>query len=395
MVAGEMKKRGHTPIIFYNKSLGDNTPLYKVSDGIPTIALEFNNINALLRSRKKIITCDIDVFCGMFSSDTLLLIPQLLNNTGIPLLISEHNNPNIIESERWNMYERRACLMGADRIHVLTKSYYDMLPSFLQKRAKVIANPIWSEIHTKHFYENKRILAVGRFVDEMKQFSILIKAFSRLSNRFLDWNLYIYGDGECRSEYIKLIRNLKLQDRIFLPGMIDNIDSEYAKADIFCIPSRYEGFPLVLLEAQSHGIPCVGFEQCSGVNEIIIHGENGILSHEMTVESLAACLKPLLENKELRKKMGDRSKELCYRYNRHKIMDAWEALLVETAQMKGKTALQINLTEEEATKNALNEILCRKYPFNRPDCSSYEKVILKQRSHIRTLLDIIEDMKKK
>ena len=164
-----------------------------------------------------------------------------------------------------------------------------------------------------------------------------------------------------------MIRNLGLARRVELPGMVPNMAQYYSNSDLFCIPSRYEGFPRVLLEAHNFGLPAVGFASCPGTNEIIIHGENGLLAEEMTAESLAAQLAMLMRDGDVRRRFGQRARELCSRYAPEPVYDQWEALLRETAACKDNTRLQSlpPLTEQEQAQARLREILCRPTPVTR------------------------------
>jgi hypothetical protein len=158
------------------------------------------------------------------------------------------------------------------------------------------------------------------------------------------------------------------------PGMVENIDAYYAKAHVFCIPSRYEGFGMVIVEAQRHGLPAVGFADCTGTNEIIVHGENGLLAPERTPAALAATLQVLLRSAALRDRMGRRAQELLARYDARTVMDQWENLLTEAAALQGRTRLQYTRrAERTAVESALREILEREHPFSRPACVNLER----------------------
>lgn len=371
LLGNEMKKRGHCVTIFcysYNKKY--STPLYMIDQGIQIEYIDnYNDKNFFVEKKQLLKNLNIDVVCALFSWELLLIFPQLLHKTGIPFIISEHNNPDIIVKERWNHYERLGCLTSADRIHLLTDEYKQKLPTYLQLRAVVIPNPAPQNQANTFVHKDKyRILAMGRFKDSHKNFSILIKAFASLAQAFPDWELVIAGDGESRETYEKLIDKYRLKNRVSLPGILDEINSFYSSGDIFCIPSRYEGFPMVALEAQAHGLPLVGFASCSGVNEIIQHGINGFLAEDETPEGIGTWLSLLMQDFILREEMRKKSVLLNNRYDKMKIFDQWEKLFIETLNEKMDTALDKALStkqEEMFCKFALTEILERQNPFNR------------------------------
>lgn len=376
MIANEMTRRGHNVFVFCKCIPPLSKPHFPLPDFVKSIALDLSSSFTVERAREKIINAQLDVMCAMFSGNDLLWMPALMSGTNIPLIISEHSKPEIIESEYWNAYERRACLAAADKIHVLTHEFHSKLPDFLQERAKVIPNPSQGPCPVPIDREGlcpKQIIAAGRMIDDIKQFSVLIRAFQLLAPQFQDWNLCICGDGVDRKQYEQLAYDLGVLERVEFPGMVDNIEDFYAASHIFCIPSRHEGFGLVTIEAQRYGLPAVGFADCTGTNEIIIHGENGLLAPEQTPAALAASLRVLMKNASLRQAMGQKGQELLIRYDEQTLMNRWENLFSDAARAKGKTRLNLlNLDEQTASEGALQEILSRKHPFTRSVCSRLE-----------------------
>ncbi|MDR1659914.1 MAG: glycosyltransferase [Desulfovibrio sp.] len=376
-----MRERGHECVVFH-QGRGAGRPLYPLPDNVETADLALRDEASLRRAKDRLCEQNIDVLCAMFSWEDLLWFPALCNNTGIPLLISEHSVPRVIEKERWNRYERLACMAGADAIHLLGHAFLDSLPEFLQDRVTVIPNPADPPAAVDWAREDaprKTLLAVGRLEDGIKQFSLLMQAFALLAPAFPDWDLRICGDGGDREKYASLAGALGLGQRVSLPGKVDNIDAEYASAHLFCLPSRYEGFDLVTAEAQRFALPVVRFARCDGANEVIMHGENGILAPEMNAQNLAASLRVLMKNAALRRQMGERGQVLLKRYAPDKIYGAWEKLLEKTARKKGKTTLALpGQSEEERVSAALREIVSRDHPFARPACSSYVREIQRQ-----------------
>ena len=92
------------------------------------------------------------------------------------------------------------------------------------------------------------------------------------------------------------------------------------------MPSRYEGFSLVLVESMMYGLPCVTFNCPHGPAEIITNGENGILVPPDKIEQLAESINTLIENSLLRKEMGINARERSKEYDINPIMDKWVGL---------------------------------------------------------------------
>lgn len=360
-LASWLVQRGHSCIIYCVGS-GNGKPLYPVHPDVRISCLRLNFKEDFLKSQEAFIKDDLDVFCGAGSSSIRFLFLTLCNNTGIPLLLSERCDPIAVEGQRMTRRDRLAAFYGADGIHILSEKYLDSLPPFLRHRATVIPNaapptvPIdWSQRNSAH----KTLLAVGRLDEGQKRFSLLIKAFARLAERFPDWDCRICGTGPTGEEYGRLVDNLGVRDRIHFAGSVDDMESEYAKAHIFCMPSAYEGCPNALLEAQAYGLPSVGFADCGGVNDIIIDGENGVLVGRRSHVALTQALAQLMENTHLRECYAKKTQELAGRFEENSIFAKWEALLCEVAAHKGHTRLNYELLPEgeEDAQRCLHEKL--------------------------------------
>ena len=192
----------------------------------------------------------------------------------------------------------------------------------------------------------------------------MIGAFAALVDTFPDWRLRICGDGPYMQVYTDLATALGIADKISFPGMVEDMSAEYAAAHLFCIPSAYEGFGLVTVEAMSHGLPAVGFADCSGTNCIIKHGHNGMLAPEMTIESLVETLLPLMKNHKLRGLMGKNGINTSKEYLPETIRPKWTNLISEFSAKSGATLLDFPLDRSDAAKSRhmLETILLREDP---------------------------------
>ena len=169
-----------------------------------------------------------------------------------------------------------------------------------------IPNPIAPASVKKSSLENKNVIAVGRYVYQ-KGFDLLLYAWQKVYKKHPDWCLNIYGEGE-RDEYTKIAKELNICNSCNLNGATSNIKNKYAESSIFVLSSRFEGLPMVIIEAMTYGLPCVSFTCPCGPKDVINHGVNGFLVENGNVEQLAEKICELIENEELRKKMG----EQCY-----------------------------------------------------------------------------------
>jgi glycosyltransferase involved in cell wall biosynthesis len=366
-----MYQKGHECILIH-QGKGRGRPAYPIPEGVKIINLSLSDAASLQLARGILLAQDPDVLCALTGGHEMLWLPALCNNTGIPLLLSEHRSPQTVEKYLLSRQERLACMAGADAIHLLCRSFPDSLPAFLRGRAVVIPNSAKAPMPVDWRREQaacKKLLAVGRFEEDVKQYASLIKAFAQLAEEFGDWILCLCGDGPDREKYIELIRELHLEARVELPGIVENVDTFYAAAHLLCIPSRDEAFGMVTLEAQRHALPVVGFAACNGVNEIIVNGKNGLLAEAMSVPALTAALRQLMGDSTLRRRLGEKGQAMLKRYAAEKVYDQWEKLLRDTASFKHATRLQFpEFSEQAKTELALQEILSRPHPQSRALC---------------------------
>lgn len=331
-----LTERGHHCTLFY-PAAGDIPLAYTIPAVLGQVPLPQHPINDawLERARASLGAAALDVLCYMSNGSPFgRLVPYLCQDLPSSLVWSEHCGPTVQE-KFWNPPERLACTAIADALHVLCPSYIDFLPTAQRERAVAIPNfsliPGTARKLSRSPGTRKRLLVVARLSSTQKQISLLLKAFASIKGAFPDWECRICGEGPQRREYESLIKTLDMESRVQLPGALEHIADEYAAADLFCLPSLFEGLPLALVEAQGFGLPGVGFADCCGVNEVIVHGENGLLAPHRSPESLAHALATLMEDEELRLHMGRRARELYRRYDREHVLDQWESLLQSLA----------------------------------------------------------------
>jgi glycosyltransferase involved in cell wall biosynthesis len=170
------------------------------------------------------------------------------------------------------------------------------------------------------------VVALGRLSPE-KGFDLLIEAFARVAAKYPTWELRIAGDGVERNNLTALVQRLGMQDRIVFEGWNAQSELILQRSDVFALPSRYEGFPNALLEAMAAGLACVSFDCDSGPRDIIRAGTDGLLVAHEDVAQLAAALDELMSDAPLRRRLGERAREVSERFSRERIFRLWDAVL--------------------------------------------------------------------
>lgn len=210
-----------------------------------------------------------------------------------------------------------------EKLIVLTKGDAQDWSKYI-KNVEIIPNPvtIYPESIESHDGSTYRIIAVGR-LHEQKGYDMLIDAFALIASKCPEWHIDIFGNGEDRDKLLQLVQEKGLSDRISINEPTDKIYDEYQTSDFFVLSSRYEGFPLVLNEAMSCGIPCVAFRCKYGPEDAIIDGENGLLVENGNVTDLAQKILWMTGHLAECASMGIAARKAARRYMPDIIMTQW------------------------------------------------------------------------
>ena len=179
--------------------------------------------------------------------------------------------------------------------------------------------------------KNKRLVSIGRLSPE-KGFLDLLKVYSKLLKEVDDWTLDIIGDGSERASLEDYINKNNLDGKVVLHGFLgkDEIDKILHKSSIYVMTSYTESFGIVLLEAMSHGIPCIAFDSAEGPREIIVSGSNGYLIKNRNMDAMATKIKDLIKSQKIRNKIGENARQSISKYTSEVVGEEWFTLIEES-----------------------------------------------------------------
>jgi len=184
----------------------------------------------------------------------------------------------------------------------------------------VIPNSLSFYPDTSSNLNNKIVICVGK-ISYQKGQDLLIKAWKDVYKKHPDWQLHLYG-----KEDINFLDANNLSHNIFYFPSTKDIEQKYLQSSVCVMSSRFEGFGMVLIEAMACGVPCVSFNCDHGPSEIIRNNKDGFIVEKENIYELAEKINILIENKDLRKKMGKYAKENVLRFSPKIVVAKWDQL---------------------------------------------------------------------
>lgn len=256
------------------------------------------------------------IYAQEYASGRFERLASIAKKLGIPIIAAYHGG----SIHKWLMPIKKLTLHKAAFLTTLNEDEQNSMVShfpLMAARIRMLPNFVNSAV----FYRRDKaealqtlgldpgsryIITVGRLFEDQKGHSLLVQAAEQLGH-IQDLKILIAGGGPDEQSLRKLIREKGLEDRVILLGTIrdkDMLASYYSISELFVLPSRYEGLPLVILEAGACELPTVAFN-VMGVRGLVRHGVNGLLVDGLDPLGLAAALDTMLGNPVLCAQMGE------------------------------------------------------------------------------------------
>lgn len=226
-------------------------------------------------------------------------------------------------ADRWRSANYEKIARRFDRFVVLTeedKQYWDGLDNIM-----VIPNARTFTCEKPAQLENKEVLAVGRY-NYQKGYDRLLDTWAIVHREMPDWKLRILGDGELRHELEQQAAEQLISDSVIFGRAEHNVKDIYQQASVYAMTSRYEGLPMVLLEAQAAGLPIVSFDCKCGPKDVIEDGQNGFIVKDGDIQTFTQKLLLMMQDNKLRKDMGQKAFEDSERFDEERVMEQWTRL---------------------------------------------------------------------
>lgn len=193
------------------------------------------------------------------------------------------------------------------------------------KRLEVIPNFTMMKPERLSSVQEKRVIAVGR-LEWQKGFDRIIDIWKIVSVRHPEWRLDIFGSGTLEKVLNRQIADANLCNSLVIHPFTPTISHEYMQSSIFVLPSRFEGFGLVLLEAMSHGLPCVTFDCPFGPADVVEDGVCGYVVPDGDLSAFAEHLERLMSDIDLRRQFSQAAVLRSHHFDVVSVMAQWKSL---------------------------------------------------------------------
>lgn len=307
---------------------------YPLNSEIKKIALFDSNPNGIKqyfsvvkRIRKYLKTNNIDILIDI---DTILDMFSITAVRGLEtkLIAWEHFNFSETMGNKLRVPVRKHMTKHADCVVTLTKedrkTYSDYFGDKL--RVEQIYNPVEiTQTQGEYNLHSKTIISVGRLAKQ-KGFDMLVDVADKVLKEHADWEWIILGEGDERNSLEKKIAQKQI-DTLKLLGRVSNVSEYMQKSAIYVMTSRYEGFPLVLIEAKANKLPVVSFACKTGPAELVQDGVNGYLINCYDIQAMADRICELINNNAVRQRYSDMALLDTEKMNYAAIIKQWIDLI--------------------------------------------------------------------
>ncbi len=304
---------------------------------------EFSNrpqSGQISRNVKRIAT--LRKICKQQNADILISFMEDANLRGILAtrflktknLISTRIDPRILMKSKAKKIQLLCVNPLADGCVFQTEDAQSCLPVRLQKKSKIIFNPVSDSFYNIQGspLKEKRIVSCGR-LSKQKRFDLLINAFDKVCEDFPEYSLEIYGVGELQEQLQAQIASLHRADRIRLMGRCEDVPNTIKDASLFVLASDFEGLPNALMEAMALGLPVISTD-CGGggARALIQNGVDGRIVPCDDVAALSDAIREALSDLDTTKCRGEQAGIKAKNFSSDCVVAQWEAYIKQICE---------------------------------------------------------------
>ena len=265
----------------------------------------------------------IDAFVGTYS-----LLNCLLTTIAKKVTVIGCEHMNYESANKLNAQLRKKRYHLLHKVVVLTEGDARNYTFVSKKKLAVIPNSLSFSAQQIASYEKQTVLSLGRLTYQ-KGYDMMIQVAKEVYPRFPSWQFVIAGQGTDEVSLRKQIADAHLEDYVKIIPPQSDVKSLYGSSSIYAMTSRFEGLPMVLIEAASCGLPIVSFDCPYGPSFVVVHNENGYLVDNNNVLQFSEYLSKLMESEQLRKQMGEKSFVCAKDFSTESVSKKWFALFNE------------------------------------------------------------------
>jgi glycosyltransferase involved in cell wall biosynthesis len=276
----------------------------------------------------------VDVACSVCLSPMLTTMFATRSLPVKTVLIEHSNRKNSVDYDVKSLVMGRVAIPKFDAIVTLTQADRSMyLEKYRVQSPQVHVIPNWMygrilDAAASANLSSKAIITVGN-LNPVKGYDLLVQVAAKLKQRFPSWKWDIYGDGPERDRLEALIDESDLRGFLNLKGNDLGVVSRYKEYALFAMTSRFEGFPLALLESRTNNLPAVAFDCPFGPREMIRDGIDGFLVPCYDTSMMAERLADLMTDVELRKQMARAVPASIEAFSEERVLPLWTTLFEE------------------------------------------------------------------
>lgn len=275
--------------------IADITPKEETGSRIGNLRARINKLTNIWKDIKP------DIIVSFIKKNNLMALASA-KRLHIPVVVSVRSAPARELSGRGIKPLSFLLFRSAAGIVLQTTEAKEFFPKYLQKKVTILPNSINpafvkyvdNEVTSNYLDRKKQIITVGR-IDDNKNQRMLVDAFAQIAERYPDWSVHLYGDGEGRKALEEHVSDLRLDNQIIFHGVVADVPERMRESSIFVLPSKIEGMPNALIEAMAMGMACISTDcPCGGPRDLIEDGVNGVLIDVDDKDALAENISRLI-----------------------------------------------------------------------------------------------------